>query len=233
MPQAPSRALVSVVVRTMGRPELARALACVAAQTHRPLEIVLVDAAGLGVAMSEHAGIPVRVAGGGKLGRAQAANAGLDAARGEWVMFLDEDDEIASDHVAQLLTALDREPFTRAAYSQTRLLDAAGDVERLLGGPYDREALFRSNYLAMHAVLFARSLAADGARFDETLEIFEDWDFWLQLASRTRFAFTGQPTASYRAAAGQSGAGAGANLDRDAALAQRNRLMAKWQRGPG
>ena len=35
--------LVSVIVRTMGRPELARALDSVAAQTHRPIEIVIVD----------------------------------------------------------------------------------------------------------------------------------------------------------------------------------------------
>lgn len=230
MQQPATGALVSVIVRTMGRPELARALDSIAAQTHRPVEIVLVDAAARGIAMSEHAGVPVRVAGDGPLTRARAANAGLSAARGEWVAFLDEDDEIAPDHLAQLLAAIEREPFARVAYSQTRLVIADGAAPRAFGGPYDREALFRSNYIAIHAGLFARSLVAEGARFDEALELFEDWDFWLQLSSRTRFAFTGNATALYHAAAGRSGAGSGANLDREAALAHRNRLMAKWQR---
>ncbi len=90
-------------------------------------------------------------------------------------------------------------------------------------------ALFRSNYLAIHAVLFERSLAAEGCRFDETLALFEDWDFWLQVAMRTPFAFTGKPTAIYHAAAGQSGAGAGTNLDREAVIAQREHLMRKWE----
>ena len=231
MQQPPSGPLVSVILRTMGRPEFPRALASIAAQTHRPIEIVLVDSAAKGVAMTEHAGIPVRTVAGGRFDRSQAANAAFAAARGEWIAFLDEDDEIEPDHLAELLAALAREPYTRVAYSQTRLVDASGSTQRVFGGPYDREALFRSNYLALHAGLFARALVAEGgARFDETLDLLEDWDFWLQLASRTRFAFSGKPTAIYHASAGQSGAGAGANLDREATLAARNRIMGKWQR---
>ena len=219
--------LVSVVVRTMGRPSLSRALASVAAQTHRPIEIVVVDAAGAGLDRKALAGLPVRLVGGGPYDRPRAANAGLAAARGAWILFLDEDDEIAPDHVALLLaTAL--VAGVPVAYSQTKLV-AAADLQRVMGGgPFSREKLLQSNYLAIHAVLFHRSLVDAGARFDETLETFEDWDFWLQLSARTDFAFTGKPTAIYNAAAGASGAGAGANLDRLAVLAQRERLMRKW-----
>jgi len=88
----------------------------------------------------------------------------------------------------------------------------------------------QSNYMAIHAVSFHRSLVDAGVRFDETLKTFEDWDFWIQLAQRTDFAFTGNPTALYHATAGGSGAGTGANLDKDAALAQRDILMRKWKR---
>ena len=230
MQQAEAKPLVSVIVRTMGRPELPRALASVAAQTHRPLEIVLVDAAAKGLALQRHADIPVRVAGDGRLDRARAANAGLEAAQGAWLLFLDEDDEIEPDHVAELLEAA-RASGTEVAYSQTRLVDGDGRTQRLLGGPFNRAFLFRSNYLAIHAVLFARSAVADGHRFDVSFPIFEDWDFWLQLARRGPFAFTGKPTAIYRVAAGESGAGGAGNLDREAVLAQRNRLMEKWHWG--
>jgi hypothetical protein len=107
-------------------------------------------------------------------------------------------------------------------------VDPEGKTGRVFGGPFNRMALFRSNYLSSNAGLWERSLVAGGCRFDETFPIFEDWDFWLQCAMRTGFAFTGKPTAIYHGVEGRSGAGAGANLDRERLLAQRERLMRKW-----
>ena len=211
----------------MGRAVVRRALASIAAQGHRPLEIVLVDAVGLVEVPPAPAGIPMRMAGGSRLDRPRAANAGLDAATGDWMLFLDEDDEIASDHVAILL-AVAALADSRVAYSQTRMVDAAGRTLRVFGGPFDRAALLRSNYLQMNAVLFHRDVVAAGCRFDETLPILEDWDFWLQASSRFPFAFSGQPTAIYHAHEGTSGAGGGSNLDHDAMLAHRARIVAKW-----
>jgi glycosyltransferase involved in cell wall biosynthesis len=222
------QSLVSVIVRSMGRPSLGKTLDSIAAQGHRPMEFVLVDAAGGASVAAAHGGLPIRMVRKGPLDRARAANAGLEAARGGWVMFLDEDDEIEPTHVQDLLVAASTAGLP-AAYSQTRLVTAAADGARIFGGPFDRLALFRSNYLSIHSVLFNRALVTQGCRFDESLAMFEDWDFWLQVAMRTPMAFSGKPTAIYHGEAGQSGAGGGANLDREAVAAQRERLMRKWQ----
>ena len=214
------------MVRTLGRPTLTRALDSIVAQTHRPVEVVLVDAAASGLKKARHGNIAVRVvASDSALDRPKAANAGLQATRGAWISFLDEDDEIASGHLAQLLATATVAGLP-VAYSQTKVVEDG----RVFGGPFNRDALMQSNYMAIHAVSFHRSLVDAGVRFDETLKTFEDWDFWIQLAQRTDFAFTGNPTALYHATAGGSGAGTGANLDKDAALAQRDILMRKWKR---
>ena len=130
-----SRALVSVIVRTMSRPELPRALDRIAAQTYRPLEIVLVDAAATREPMVEHAGVPVVFVQAGRLDRPRAANAGVAAARGEAMMLNDEDDEMDVTHVADLVEALGRDRHARVAYSQSRLVDAEGKTGRMFGGP--------------------------------------------------------------------------------------------------
>jgi glycosyltransferase involved in cell wall biosynthesis len=219
----------SIIVRTQDRPTLPRTLASITRQTRPPAEIVLVDALGTLARRDECEGIPVRfVSHGRPLKRAQAANAGLAAARSDWLLFLDEDDESDFTHLDDLFAALAREPLARVAYSQTRLVDAKGETTRVFGGPFNRAALFQSNYLSNHAVIFARSLVTEGCRYDESFPVLEDWDFWLQAAMRTPFAFTAKATAVYHAAAGSSGAGAGTNLDREQLLAQRDRLMRKW-----
>ena len=189
--------LVSVVVRSTGGSELGRALTAAAAQTWRPLEIVLVDAEAAGAQMRDFADLPVRVVGAAwPMDRASAANAGLAAARGSWILVLDEVDTIEPDHVALLLDAA-RSAQLPVAYSQTRLIGPDG-IPQLHGRAFSRAALLRSNYIPLHAALFSRSLVEGGVRFDESLGPVAEWDFWLQLASRADFAYTGKATATFR-----------------------------------
>lgn len=222
--------LVSVVIRTIGRPSLKRSIDSVASQTHRPIELVLVHARADGIAVPHCDGLEVRVAGGTTLNRPQAANAGLDAARGDWIMFLDDDDRFESDHVATLLaTATTR--GARLAYSATSCVDARGVEIAMICTPFDRRVLFRRNYIQIGAALFHRSLVDEGGcRFDESFEILQDWDFWLQLSEHTRFEFSGRPTNIWSITEGGSGAGTGTNRDPDEVNRYGARIVAKWER---
>ena len=76
--------------------------------------------------------------------------------------------------------------------------------------------------------LFSRELVSRGCRFDESLDILQDWDFFIQCAQHTHFHFEPRQTFEWRAEAGDSGAGAGVNQDDARFAAFRDRIYAKW-----
>lgn len=222
--------LVSVVVRSMARPTLGAALASIGAQDYSSLEVVVVAACGpahppLPAAAGVHA--LRRVLSATPLTRPAAANAGLDAVRGEWITFLDDDDVFLPGHIAALMAARSEAPAAGVIHSLARAVFSDGRVERF-GQPHALIQLHERNYIHLSASVFARRLADAGCRFDESLDIHEDWDFLLQLAQRTAFHFVPLQSFEWHADAGDSGAGGGGNQD-DARFAQvRDRVYAKW-----
>ena len=102
--------LVSVICRTIIRPELQQALQSVADQSYPDIELVLVDALGAGIPDYEnlYPGENVKLVSLGKsLRRSRAANVGMTKATGDYLMFLDDDDWIDREHIANLVTLLD------------------------------------------------------------------------------------------------------------------------------
>ena len=89
----PSNKLISIICRSIGRPELKQALGSIADQTYRTIEIILVEAGGesLNDFISFAGHVPVKLVSlNKKLARAAAANAGLAEVTGDFIMFLDE-----------------------------------------------------------------------------------------------------------------------------------------------
>ncbi|MEO8114349.1 MAG: PIG-L family deacetylase, partial [Phenylobacterium sp.] len=197
--------LVSVLIRSMHRRELSEALDSVALQTYPNIEVVVIDACGAHPWLAATCGrFPLRLVGAGEpLAHSRAANLALEAASGQLAIFLDDDDLFLPDHVARLVERLAREPGLRAAYAGVRVDDASGMID-VYDTDFPPARLAAWNHLPIHAVLFDRDLFLEGCRFDETLEVYEDWDFWLQLSRRTGFARVPGVSAIYRAHLGRS-----------------------------
>jgi LmbE family N-acetylglucosaminyl deacetylase/GT2 family glycosyltransferase len=225
---------VSIVVRSMARSTLAEALDSIALQTYPHIEVVLVNARG-----PDHpkpgawcGRFSLRFVDSGKpLDRSAAANAGLAAARGRYIGFLDDDDLLLPDHVAALIDALRSQNPAQVAYAGVRMIaylpDGRIGSESLLNQAFHLPSLRAQNYIPMHAVLFDRALLDLGCRFDENLALYEDWDFWLQLAEHGAFLHVDRITACYR---NFGHSGFGLRPDEARIAAGRAALFAKWGR---
>ncbi|MFM8636648.1 MAG: glycosyltransferase, partial [Betaproteobacteria bacterium] len=134
---------IVVIIRSVGRPTLRRALQSVAEQTGLgqgalALEVIVVDATGQGLDLPAHALArqPHVVGDGCRLPRAQAAQFGLDCATARfpacWALFLDDDDELMPEHLAKLVTALQATPQAIAAHTgvvQVQTVEGPSDGE--------------------------------------------------------------------------------------------------------
>jgi LmbE family N-acetylglucosaminyl deacetylase len=199
---------ISVVVRTRDRPELlAEALASLAAGSYRQAEVVLVNDGGASPEVAADYPLPlVRVELEENRGRAAAAQAGVEAATGDALAFLDDDDLAAPEHLATLAGLLGaaemRVVYTDAAVG---VYEADGEgrwrcAERRL--PYSRdfdpELLLLDNYIPFNTLAFDRRLAAEVGPFDGAFPFFEDWDFLIRLAAVAPFHHHPRVTCEYR-----------------------------------
>jgi LmbE family N-acetylglucosaminyl deacetylase/glycosyltransferase involved in cell wall biosynthesis len=202
--------LVSIIVRTKDRPQLLKeALESIAAQTYSPVEIVVVNDGGEDVsslvdsfaATFENIKFIRNPEG---RGRAAAANQGLQAAKGDWIGFLDDDDVLEPSGLENLITyAAERD--AGVVYGQVLrehyLFDGTRDPDRedyLYDGVFDRNRLLVGNYIPFNAFLFKREVLIRCGPIAEDLSLYEDWDLLLRLAADHEFLYVPVLVARYR-----------------------------------
>ena len=173
---------ISVIIPTRGRHHFLReAITSVLAQTHAPLEIIVVDdGAGAEQAVGAmHASI--RVLDNHERGPVPARNLGVAAARGDVICFLDDDDWFTdADYFAKAAEA-----FARGAdfcYADGTLVFDDGRPTLPFAFHADAETLARDNTILISGVLYRRSLHAELGAFDEALPFYWDWDWYLRVA---------------------------------------------------
>jgi glycosyltransferase involved in cell wall biosynthesis len=222
--------LVSVLVRSMDRSTLARTLESIATQSHANVEVVVIAACG-----ARHRELPTTcgafplrlIRSEMPLRRAAAANAALDAARGEWLNLLDDDDVFLPEHIGTLHAALAQHPQAQLAYARSLAIDASGACTET-GTKFKRWRHLDTPFFHSQAALFSRQLIEAGVRFDTRFDILEDMDFFVQCAQRTPFVFVERVTSiSYRDD-GESGTGGGTRRDAARIDAAALQLRTKW-----
>ena len=221
--------LVSVIIRSIDRPTLSDALDSVALQAYTNIEVVIVNAKGINHRKMDNwcGRFPLRMVGTDEQsGRSRAANIGLQEAKGSYLIFLDDDDWFEADHIERLVQAIINNPDIKVVYSGTKCVDENNHpLPTQFITPYNSIQLIAGNYIPIHSALFSRELLDRGCAVDESLDLFEDWDFWLQASTFTDFLFIDRLSAAYRITR-QSGFGVNA----DARKAEKASLIIfnKW-----
>ncbi|NBQ68548.1 MAG: glycosyltransferase, partial [Nitrosomonadaceae bacterium] len=225
--------LVSVIIRSMDRPTLSDALDSVALQTYQNIEVVVVDAkGGSHRKLGEWCGrFPLRtIENGEPLDRSRAANIGLHSAKGNYLIFLDDDDLFYPEHITNLVTALQNHPGVRCVYSGVRVehyVDQQLQEVTAFNEPYDQRRLWGRNFIPIHAMLFECSLVTrDHCGFDENLQVFEDWDFWIQVAQHSEILHIDNITAIYH---NYGHSGLGLQQDETFLKESRSKVYDKWK----
>jgi glycosyltransferase involved in cell wall biosynthesis len=183
---------VSVIIPTYNRAALVKeAVASVLAQTCRDFELLVVDDGstdGTPEALAAYAG-EIRVLSRPDRGGVSAArNAGIAAARGEWLAFLDSDDLWLPEKLERQMAFMEAHPQlllsqTEETWVRRGVRVNPPQTHKKEGGRIFLRSLERC-LVSPSAVVLHRRLIDDHGGFDEDLPAAEDYDLWLRLGWR-------------------------------------------------
>lgn len=206
---ATARLKVSVVMPVYNASRtLLHSVRSVLTQSHRNLELLVIDdgsqdnswALAQQAAAGDPRVAPLRLP--HNAGVAAARNAGIDAATGDWVAFLDSDDWWHPRKL-EVQLAYVQASGARVCYTAYQRVDGLGQFLSTVRPPArtDYAGMLRSNHIGNLTGLYDRSLGS--ARFQRVGH--EDYVFWLEMVRRAGWAGRAgqaEPLAYYRVQAG-------------------------------
>lgn len=202
--------LVSVILPTYNRPEMLKeAVSSVFDQTYQNFEIIIINDNGVDVnnIIAEFDNTRITyIHHSHNKGLASARNSGLGIARGKYIAYLDDDDIFYSTHLETLVNFLESSDY-KIAYTDAikidQILEKNGEYKNVVCGLYmsrdfSRELILQNNISPVHCFMHEKSCLNGGLKFDESLRVHEDYEFWMRLARTYDFKHIKKATVEYR-----------------------------------
>ena len=194
------KSAVSVVIPCYGQAHfLGEAVESVLSQGHPPRELIVIDDGSPDDVASVVVRFPsVRCISQGNQGLSVARNAGIEASRGEFIVFLDADDRLLPRALEVGVAALADLSDAAMVWGFNRPIDRQGAVLGAISNPWDGAAagyedLLRRNIVGPPlGVMFRRFALEQCGGFSPSALTAEDYELYLRLVRRYPIACHGQ-----------------------------------------
>ncbi len=188
--------MISVVIPTYNRAQFVKeAIASVLEQTYKDFELIVVDDGSTDETPQVLAayGDKLKVLRQENKGVSAARNAGISAAQGEWIAFLDSDDLWKKQKLEKQVEWLQAHPQVRICHTDEIWIRRGVRVNPMKKHAKPNGWIFEQCLplcvVSPSSVLIHRSLFEKHGVFDESLPACEDYDLWLRFAAKAPFGF--------------------------------------------
>ena len=200
---------ISVIIPTKDRAEmLPYSVASIWSQTVLPQEIIIINDAStvdyepVIEKLQKNLPLPIvykRIE--QSLGPSNTRNTGVNLAKGDILMFLDDDDTWLPHKIANQLQIFEQNPKVGLVYSARQAVDEAGNLlfqiaPKFAGNIY-REMLQKNHVGITSSVAVKRELFLQAGGFDVEIPVREDYELWLRLSQITAIAFDPEATVKW------------------------------------
>jgi glycosyltransferase involved in cell wall biosynthesis len=191
---------ISVIVPTHNRAQLlARALQSVVTQATPPMEVIVVDdGSNDGTEEVVCTRFPeVQYIRQNNQGVSNTRNRGIEAARGDWLAFLDSDDEWLPQKLASQKEMLAANPQYKICHTDEIWIRNGTRVNAMKkhakAGGFIFERCLPLCVVSPSSVLIHRSVFDEVGLFNEDLPTCEDYDLWLRICARFPVLYVDRP----------------------------------------
>lgn len=197
--------LFSIIVTTYNRPQLlVDALRSIDVQSYQDFEVILINDCGEPVEhlLSQFKASIQLVRHKVNSGLSAARNTGLKLAKGQYIVYLDDDDLLLQNHLHVLAEEITNSPNT-VIYTDSDLVKESithnKRIEQGRGNPHQHtdfsiNQLMVQNFIPVNSFCHPRNIIESIGYFDEELPALEDWEFLLRLAEKLPFKHIQQTT---------------------------------------
>ncbi len=200
--------LVSAIITTYKRgPQMVeRALLSVLKQTYSPIEIIVVSDSPddyalkneVKIMINKYAQVKYAETGGAK-GACFARNQGIENSTGEFVAFLDDDDEWVPTKIEKQIAEF-KDQNIGLVYSANYIIKGANKIveDRKFFNGRVFEKLFLNNFIGSTSFpLCLKKAVTEAGMFDVNMPCAQDYDLWLRIAEKYEVSYINEPLINY------------------------------------
>lgn len=192
---------ISVIIPTHNRSAvLLRAVHSVLNQSYQNIELIVIDdgstddtemvlapfvaANSVHYYKTENAGV------------AAARNYGVSLATGQWIAFLDSDDEWISQKLTEQMNFLSKHPHLLIVYTDETWI--RNDVQVNKKNHHQKKSgwifadCLKQCFIGPSSVLLSKKLFQEMKGFDESFQVCEDYDLWIKISAKYEIGFIEQ-----------------------------------------